>query len=66
MAKQYIDYNPYRADGSRKQQFVEPIQSMEDYQKVIKYLSTKKNKRNLCIFVLLLITIILSLLISSI
>ena len=51
MAKQYIDYNPYRADGSRKQQFVEPIQSMEDYQKVVQYLSAKKNKRNLCIFV---------------
>ena len=52
MAKQYIDYNPYRSNGVKKQQFVEPIQSMEDYQKVIKYLSEQKNKRNLCMFVL--------------
>ena len=42
MAKQYIDYNPYRSNGVKKQQFVEPIQSMEDYQKVIKYLSEQK------------------------
>lgn len=52
MAKQYIDYNPYRSNGSKKQQFVEPIQSIEDYQKVIKYLSVQKNKRNLCMFIL--------------
>ena len=51
MAKQYIDYSPYRANGTKKQQFVEPIQSLEDYQKVIKYLSTQKNKRNLCMFI---------------
>lgn len=51
MAKQYVDYNPYKSNGVKKQEFVEPIQSMEDYQKVINYLSQKKNKRNLCIFV---------------
>ena len=51
MSKQYVDYNPYKSNGVKKQQFVEPIQSKEDYQKVINYLSQKKNKRNLCIFV---------------
>lgn len=51
MAKQYVDYNPYKSNGVKKQQFVEPIQSIEDYQKVINYLSQKKNKRNLCIFI---------------
>ena len=51
MAKQYIDYSPIKSNGIKKQQFVEPIQSMEDYQKVIKYLSSQKNKRNLCLFV---------------
>jgi integrase len=51
MAKKYLDYNPYRANGTKKQQFVEALQSTEDYQKVINYLSSKKNKRNLCIFI---------------
>ena len=51
MSKQYVDYNPYKSNGVKKQQFVEPIQSKEDYQKVVNYLSKKKNKRNLCIFV---------------
>lgn len=51
MAKQYIDYNPYKSNGVKKQEFVEPIQSIEDYQKVVNYLSKKKNKRNLCIFI---------------
>ena len=51
MSKQYVDYNPYKSNGVKKQQFVEPIQSKEDYQKVVNYLSKKKNKRNLCIFI---------------
>jgi integrase len=51
MRKQYVDYNPYKSNGVRKQEFVDPIQSLEDYQKVITYLSSKKNKRNLCMFV---------------
>lgn len=52
MAKKYIDYNPYRSNGTKKQQFVEAIQSKEDYQKVLNYLIDKKNKRNLCMFVM--------------
>lgn len=51
MAKKYIDYNPYKTNGTKKQQIVEALQSTEDYQKVIKYLSSKKNKRNLCLFI---------------
>lgn len=52
MAKMYIDYNPYRSNGTKKQQFVEPIQSMDDYKKVVAFLSSKKNKRDLCMFVI--------------
>ena len=52
MAKKYIDYNPYRSNGTKKQQFVEAIQSKENYQKVLNYLIDKKNKRNLCMFVM--------------
>ena len=51
MAKQYHEYNPINSRGFKKPQFVDSLQSDDDYQKVVNYLIKKKNKRNLAMFV---------------
>jgi site-specific recombinase XerD len=52
MARIYEKYNPIKSNGVKKSQFVESIQSNEDIQKVIKFLHSKKNKRDFLLFIL--------------
>lgn len=51
MAKKYIPYSPKRIDGSNKQRFVEPLQSKEDYLKMLKFLYSKSEKKYFLMFV---------------